>query len=81
MFTYEQIQSLNDLELAVYSYVIMHMEKCVHMKIRELADKVHVSTVLPLSHKSSRTSLPLQYIGKLNSIDFKGISDSSFGYI
>lgn len=48
MFTYEQIQSLNDLELAVYSYVIMHMEKCVHMKIRELADKVHVSTTTVL---------------------------------
>lgn len=44
MFTYEQIQSLNDLELAVYNYVIMNMEKCVRMKIRELAEAVHVST-------------------------------------
>lgn len=44
MFTYEQIQSLNDLELAVYNYVITHMEQCVHLKIRELAEAVHVST-------------------------------------
>lgn len=44
MFAYEQIQSLNDLELAVYNYVIMHMEKTVHLKIRDLAESVHVST-------------------------------------
>lgn len=44
MFTYEQIESLNDLELAIYNYVIMHMEKTVHLKIRELAEEVHVST-------------------------------------
>lgn len=44
MFTYEQIQSLNDLELAVYNYVITHMEQCVHMKIRDLAEAVHIST-------------------------------------
>ena len=40
-----------------------------------------VSTVLPLSHKTFLTSLPSRYIGKLNSIDFNGISDSPFGYI
>ena len=40
-----------------------------------------VSTVLPFSHKSRRISRPLRYIGKLNSIDLKGISDSPLGYI
>lgn len=48
MFTYEQIQSLNDLELAIYNYIIMHMEKCTQMKIRELAEAVHVSTTTVL---------------------------------
>lgn len=42
---------------------------------------VCVSTVLPFSHKSRLTSCPSRYIGKLNSIDFKGISDSPLGYI
>ncbi len=40
-----------------------------------------VSTVLPFSHKSRLISRPLRYIGKLNSIDLKGISDSPLGYI
>lgn len=40
-----------------------------------------LSTVLPFSHKSRLTSCPSRYIGKLNSIDFKGISDSPLGYI
>lgn len=44
MFTYEQIQSLNTLEIEVYNYVLTHMEQVQHMKIRELADEVHVST-------------------------------------
>ena len=38
-----------------------------------------VSTVLPDSHKIFLTSLPSRYIGKLNSIDFNGISDSPCG--
>lgn len=44
MFTYEQIQSLNNLEIDVYNYVLVHMKKVMNMKIRELADEVHVST-------------------------------------
>ena len=57
-------------------------------RTREAADLANarsaymqVSTVLPLSHKTFLTSLPSRYIGKLNSIDFNGISDSPFGYI
>lgn len=44
MFTYEEIQSLNSLEIEVYNYVLVHMEDVLRMKIRELADEVHVST-------------------------------------
>ena len=48
MFTYEQIQALNNLEIEVYNYVLTHMEKVLNMKIRELADEVHVSTTTVL---------------------------------
>ena len=44
MFEYYQIESLNELEMSVYSYVISHAEAVSRMKIRELADAVHVST-------------------------------------
>lgn len=49
MFTYEQIQSLNDLELGVYNYVIQHIVDVRTMKIRELADNAHVSTTTVLN--------------------------------
>ena len=49
MFTYEQIQSLNDLELSVYNYVSQHLDVVKTMKIRELADKAHVSTTTVLN--------------------------------
>lgn len=44
MFTYKQIQSLNELEMEVYNYVITHLEQVAFMKIRELAEHTHVST-------------------------------------
>ena len=44
MFTYEIIQSLNDLELHLYNYVMVNSEKVIYMRIRELADNTHVST-------------------------------------
>ncbi|MEG1732504.1 MAG: MurR/RpiR family transcriptional regulator [Longicatena sp.] len=44
MFSYEQIQSLNNLEIEVYNFVLVHMNEVMNMKIRELADEVHVST-------------------------------------
>ncbi len=49
MFTYEQIQSLNDLEFGVYNYVIQHIVEVRTMKIRELADNAHVSTTTVLN--------------------------------
>lgn len=49
MFTYEQIQKLNDLELSVYNYVSQHMNAVKTMKIRELAEQAHVSTTTVLN--------------------------------
>lgn len=44
MFTNEQVQTLNELELQVYNYVLANMSKVTKMKIRDLACEVHVST-------------------------------------
>lgn len=48
MLTYKEIQSLNDLELEVYNYIISNKDKVADMKIRELAEKSHVSTTTVL---------------------------------
>lgn len=44
MFEYKILQSYNDLETLVYSYVMEHKEEVKYMTVRELADAVHVST-------------------------------------
>lgn len=44
MFSYDKIQSLNELELSLYSYIIKNSEKVSYMRIRELANEAHVST-------------------------------------
>lgn len=44
MFTVKEIQSLNELELAVYQYVMQHKSAVPYMRIRELAAEAHVST-------------------------------------
>lgn len=44
MFSYEVLQSYNDLEMLVYNYILEHKEAVRYMTIRELADAVHVST-------------------------------------
>ncbi len=44
MFTAEEIQSLNELELAVYKYVMQYKSTVAYMRIRELAAESHVST-------------------------------------
>lgn len=48
MFSHEEIQSFNDLELSVYQYIIKNKEKISYMKIRELAQEAHVSTTTVL---------------------------------
>lgn len=44
MFEWNQIESLNELEMRVYSYVLAHTNQVSQMKIRELAEATHVST-------------------------------------
>ena len=44
MFCVEEIQSLNELELAVYEYIMQHKSAVPYMRIRELASEAHVST-------------------------------------
>lgn len=44
MFEIEKIQSLNELEMCVYQYVMQHSNTVPYMRIRELADASHVST-------------------------------------
>lgn len=44
MFEYKILQSYNDLEMLVYSYVMEHKKEVKYMTIRELAEEVHVST-------------------------------------
>ena len=44
MFRYEVIQSLNNLELSLYEYIMKNSKKVIYMRIRELAEEAHVST-------------------------------------
>lgn len=44
MFSYENIQKLNNLELLVYDYVIKNKQVVRYMTVRDLAAAVHVST-------------------------------------
>lgn len=44
MFSYEALQSYNELEMLVYNYVMGHKEEVRYMTIRELSEAVHVST-------------------------------------
>lgn len=48
MFTYEEIKTLNELEMAVYHYIIQNKQKIAYMKIRQLAEEAHVSTTTVL---------------------------------
>lgn len=48
MFDYEKIQSLNDLELSVYNYIIQNSHEVLKMTIKDLANNAHVSTTTVL---------------------------------
>ena len=37
MFRYEVIQSLNNLELSLYEYIMKNSKKVIYMRIRELS--------------------------------------------
>lgn len=44
MFSSEVISSFNELESALYRYIMENSEKVVYMRIRDLADAAHIST-------------------------------------
>lgn len=44
MFKFEILQSLNNLELSLYEYIMKNSKKVTYMRIRELAAEAHVST-------------------------------------
>lgn len=44
MLTNKQIESLNELETKIFSYIIDNGEKILKMKIQDIASKTHVST-------------------------------------
>lgn len=48
MFTHEMVRSFNQLEMDVYNYILQNEDKVIYMKVRELADAVHVSTTTVL---------------------------------
>ncbi|BDZ32179.1 MurR/RpiR family transcriptional regulator [Lactiplantibacillus sp. WILCCON 0030] len=48
MFNYQEIESLNRLELTVYDYIIQNKSAVMGMTIRDLANKSHVSTTTVL---------------------------------
>jgi len=49
LFTYEKIQSLNDLEFTVYNAIVELDHQVLEMKIRQLAERAHVSTTVVLN--------------------------------
>lgn len=44
MFSYEIIQSFNQLEMLIYTYIMENKSETQYMTIRELSEAVHVST-------------------------------------
>lgn len=48
MFGSEKIRNLNELELSLYEYIMKNSEKVIYMKIRDLANELHVSTTTVL---------------------------------
>lgn len=43
MITIEQIKQLNDLEYEIYTYLVNHQSEIVKMKLKDIAEKLHVS--------------------------------------
>lgn len=77
LFSYENIQKLNTLEIQVYNYVIKNGDKVSNMKIRELAENVHVSTTVVLNfckklNCTGFTEFKLRYKGMVENSNNKG---------
>ena len=87
MFNEEQIESLTKLELDVYHYVSKHADKVLDMRIRDLAQEVHVSTTVILQFckkvgcngwtefKSKYKMATLHEVEKSNLQDMKPVLD------
>ena len=43
MISIERLKELNDLEYVIFNYIDSHRGKIVHMKLKEVADAIHVS--------------------------------------
>lgn len=44
MFTYDVIQKFNDTEINIYKFIVANLDKIPYMTIRELSDKLNIST-------------------------------------
>lgn len=65
MFSYDNLQKFNETEVKLYKFIIDNGDKIPYMTIRELADKVHLST-----------STILRFCNKLN---YDGYNDFKKG--
>lgn len=54
----ENVKKLNELELEIYNYVMSHQKEVISMKLKEIADVIHVS-----SSMITRVSQKLGYEG------------------
>lgn len=43
MITIEKLNTLNDLEMAIYHYIEAHRDEVIRMKLKDIADVIHVS--------------------------------------
>lgn len=44
MFSYDELQKYNETDIRIYKYMVSNLEKIQYMTIRELAEKLQVST-------------------------------------
>lgn len=58
MISIENIKKLNELELEIYNYIIAHQKEVAYMKLKDLANEIHVS-----SSMITRVSQKLGYEG------------------
>jgi Transcriptional regulators len=65
MFSYDEIQKFNETEVKIYKFIVDNGDKIPYMTIRELADKVHMST-----------STILRFCNKMN---YSGYNDFKMG--
>lgn len=70
MFSYDNIQKFNETEIKIYKFIIDNGEKVPYMTIRELADKIQVST-----------STILRFCNKLDCDGYKEFKENLKKYV